>query len=92
MAIFCKEDVKGYYEQPDTWMSVASTTRYALGSNRGSVGANNQYQAKIFEAKTKEVVVLANKFFEEDWVAFKTYFQENPISLLADLEPVKESE
>jgi photosystem II stability/assembly factor-like uncharacterized protein len=89
LAIYGKEDVKGYYEQPETWMSVVGTTRYALGSKRGAIGPNGQNQFAILKQKTDEVVTLANKFFKEDWPVFKTFFEENPISLLAELEPIE---
>jgi hypothetical protein len=88
LAIFGKENMKGYYEQPETWMSIAGTTRYSIGSNRGAIGQNNQNQFKLLVKKTDEVVALANKFFKEDWPAFKTYFEENPISLLTDIKPI----
>jgi hypothetical protein len=89
LAIWGKENMKGYYEQPETWMSVAGSTRYAIGSNRGAISPNNQNQYKIFSKKTDDVVALANEFFTEDWPVFKTFFEENPISLLTDLEAIE---
>ena len=89
LAIFGKEDVKGYYEQPNTWMSKYGQAQYAIGSNRGAIDDNNRIQADQFKVKTEEVVALANKFFAEDWKAFQTYFEENPISLFTELEPVQ---
>jgi photosystem II stability/assembly factor-like uncharacterized protein len=89
LAIWGKENMKGYYEQPETWMSVTGSTRYAIGSNRGAISPNNQNQYKIFSKKTDDVVALANEFFTEDWPVFKTFFEENPISLLTDLEAIE---
>lgn len=89
LAIFGKEDVKGYYEQPNTWMSKYGNTRYATGSNLGAIGDNNRMLAEQFYAKTEDVLEQANAFFAEEWQAFQTYFEENPISLFNEISPIE---
>lgn len=89
LAIFGKEDVKGYFEQTETWFYALGQIGGAAMSNLGAVGENNKVQARQFEQKTAETLTKANKFFTEDWPAFTTYFKENPISLFGQVEPVK---
>ena len=89
LLIFGKENMKGYYEQPDTWQSKYGLVMYAISSNRGAIGENNTLLVADLMKKTQEVVNKANVFFEKDWVAFKTYFQENPISLFGEIEPIQ---
>jgi hypothetical protein len=89
LAIFGKEDVKGYFEQPETWMYSLGQTGWIAMSNLGAIGENNQILAAQFEKKTAETLAKANTFFIRDWPAFTAYFQENPISLFNQVEPVK---
>jgi photosystem II stability/assembly factor-like uncharacterized protein len=89
LAIFGKEDVKGYFEQPETWMHILGQTGWVAMSNLGAIGENNQILAVQFEKKTAETLAKANTFFIRDWPAFTAYFQENPISLFNQVEPVK---
>ena len=80
-AIWGKEDVKGYYEQHETWMTQAGNASYLLSSNLGAIGQNEKHMAEQFRKKTEETVALANKFFSKDWPSFTSYFEQNPISL-----------
>ena len=89
LAIFGKEDVKGYFEQTETWMYALGQTAWPAMSNLGAIGENNRILAQKLEQKTAETVAKANKFFSEDWPTFTKYFEENPISLFGQVEPVK---
>jgi hypothetical protein len=89
LAIFGKEDVKGYFEQTETWMYALGQTAWPAMSNLGAVGENNRILAEKLEQKTAETIAKANTFFTEDWPTFTKYFEENPISLFGQVEPVK---
>ncbi len=89
LAIWGKEDVKGYYEQPDTWMGLAGNATWLLSGNHGKVGDNEKLLAKKIALKTDETLKMANKFFTIDWPIFTSYFKENPISLFKEKEPVE---
>lgn len=89
LAIFGKENVKGYFEQPETWASVYGQTMYALGSNRGAISENNRLQAQQLIMTTQDVINLSNAFFLEDWQKLIAFLQENPISLLNKFDAVQ---
>lgn len=86
LAIFGKENIEGYYEQPNTWESKMGLLGYYNYSNRGRVTGNTQGLAEQFKEKTAEVVEMGNEFFNEDWSAFKEYVDELDLDLFEELE------
>ena len=88
LAIWGKENTKGYYEQPETWQSVMGLTWSLVLSNNGEIGSRDELAVNQLHDKTKEMVTMANTFLLEDWKAFSTYFEQNPISLFQDKDPV----
>ncbi len=89
LAIFGKENIEGYYEQPNTWMSRMGLLGYYNYSNRGSVTGNTRNLATTFKASTEEVIEMANHFFEEDWTAFEMYVSELELDVFEELETME---
>ncbi len=82
--VFGKEDVKGYFDQTETW-------NYALGEvfsyawlNKGKPIQNQEIVLKEFEHTTSKMLDKINTFIAEDWNAFKTFVAENPLPLFED--------
>ncbi|NVK05316.1 MAG: hypothetical protein HWD92_10855 [Flavobacteriia bacterium] len=88
LMIFGKENIEGYYEQPDIWMSKMGM----LGmyeSHRGRIEGTALNAAAIFVKKTEEVVAAAKEFFDEDWAAFESAVREADLSVFSNLEDIE---
>jgi len=82
--VFGKKDVKGYFDQPETW-------NYAMGEvwsyawlNKGRPTQNQEIVLKEFEATTAKALNKINTFIAEDWGAFHTFVNENPIPMFEE--------
>ena len=84
LMIFGKKDVKGYFEQPETWMSYyqrASSFNY--GKN-ASITQSQRLSYAELEQKTREVLNQMDAFNNNDWKNFKQFVKENPLSLFKE--------
>lgn len=89
LAIFGKENIEGYYEQPDIWVSKLGTLGYYNSSNLGRVTGNTRVLADRFVSDTRKVVDLANEFFEEDWSGFRDFIETLDLSVFDEMESVQ---
>ena len=81
LLIFGKKDVKGYYDQPETWMSFyQNAASYSYGKNMG-VTQGQELTIKELEIKTTKLISKSDLIINQDWVDFKQFVQENPLSL-----------
>lgn len=85
LAIFGKENVEGYFEQPEIWSSYLGTMSYHT-SDRGRVTGNAQNAVDQFKEKTQEIIDMANEFFEEDWSAFESEIEDAGLSAFNRIE------
>ena len=82
--IFGKKDTKGYYDQPETWMSYYGK---ASSFGYGPEAAGSQgFELTILEleSKTEEIEKSIVSFINGDWKKFKEFVEENPLSLLKE--------
>ncbi|NVK26548.1 MAG: hypothetical protein HWE14_00825 [Flavobacteriia bacterium] len=85
LAIFGKENVEGYYEQPEIWTSVMGSLGYYNWTNRGRVTSNTRALEAKFKRETEKIIEMANEFFDEDWSAFEAFIQEQNYSVFSEM-------
>lgn len=81
LAIFGKENVEGYYFEPDTWNSKAQELGYYNYMNSGRVTGNTRELAVYFMEDTRELLEMGNTFFREDWAAFLRLVEEFDLNI-----------
>ena len=88
LALYGKENQKGYYEQPDTWSSQFGFFSSYLWSLRGAPSPNVLTQFGHFKKQTEAQIQAINVFLGEPWKSFETFVLEHPIPLTKALTPV----
>lgn len=86
--VFGIEDVKGYFDQPDTWQYKYRELYYGSYSNYGEPLQNEQIMLKEIEILTSNITNKINNFIANDWVEFENYLETNPIVLTKKIDTV----
>jgi len=87
LRLFGKEDVKGYYEQPETWASVNGQFGGYLWSLRGKPSANLLNMHATWEKRTREEMALLQDFLDTDYREFSARIAATPLPLLPSWNP-----
>ena len=87
--VFGIEDVKGYFDQPETWQYSFRELYYGSYSNYGEPLQNQQIMLKEIKALTFNTTAKFNRFISDDWVGFEKYLIDNPIELTKRIETIE---
>jgi len=87
--VFGIEDVKGYFDQPETWQYSFRELYYGSYSNYGEPLQNQQIMLKEIKALTFNITAKFNRFISDDWVGFEKYLIDNPIELTKRIETIE---
>lgn len=82
LRLFGKEDVKGYFEQPETWASVNGQFGGYLWSLHGKPSANTLNMQATWEKRTQEEINLITQFLETDYREFVERIESTALPLL----------
>ena len=82
LRLFGKEDVKGYYEQPETWASVNGQFGGYLWSLRGKPSSNTLNMHATWEKRTREEISLVTQFLDTDYREFTSRIENTALPLL----------
>lgn len=88
LAIFGKENIEGYYAQPETWTSKMGFLGFYNFMNRGMVTGNTILLEDQFKTDTRELIEMGSEFIETDWKKFAEYIAEKDLSLVGEIESV----
>ena len=87
LRLFGKEDVKGYYEQPETWASVNGQFGGYLWSLRGKPSSNTLNMHATWEKRTREEISLVTQFLDTDYREFTSRIENTALPLLPRWSP-----
>ncbi|NDD36421.1 MAG: hypothetical protein EBZ26_08980, partial [Flavobacteriia bacterium] len=82
LRLFGKENVKGYYEQPETWASVNGQFGGYLWSLRGKPSSNTLNMHATWEKRTREEISLVTQFLDTDYREFTSRIENTALPLL----------
>ena len=82
LRLFGKEDVKGYFEQPETWASVNGQFGGYLWSLHGKPSANTLNMQATWEKRTQEEINLITQFLETAYREFVERIESTALPLL----------
>lgn len=86
MSLFGKQEVKGYFEQPETWASTWGSSMWQLTGTKRAWGANHQNIYQQVEKRTAEAVAEVNKFLDGSYQSLLTYLEANPVGVMQTLD------
>ena len=87
--VFGKQNVKGYFDQPETWQYKFNELYYASYSNYGAPLQNQKLMLKEIESLTFKLTAKINTFITEDWETFSNYLMDNPMDVLKKVDAVE---
>ena len=87
LRLFGKEDVKGYYEQPETWASLNGQFGGYLWSLRGKPSPNLMNIHATWEKRTQEEMALLSAFLDTDYREFSERIASTALPLLPSWNP-----
>lgn len=67
---FGKENVKGYYEQPEIWTSKCSRVLMYLGSQVETPSTSSKVLIQNVKEETDKILMKGNRFLQNDWSKF----------------------
>ena len=85
LGIFGEKEVKGYFEQPETWSSTWGSSLWQLLGSQRTWGSNELALYDQLEQRTKEAIDSVNEFLEKDYHALLNYLKENPVDVMVPL-------
>ena len=87
LRLFGKEDVKGYFEQPETWSFLNGQFRGYLWSLRGKPSANVLNIYATWEKRTQEEMAILSAFLDTDYREFSERIASTALPLLPSWNP-----
>ena len=85
LGIFGEKEVKGYFEQPETWSSTWGSSLWQLLCSQRTWGSNELALYDQLEQRTKEAVDSVNEFLEKDYHALLNDLKEHPVDVMVPL-------
>ena len=82
LRLFGKEDVKGYFEQPETWASVNGQFGSYMWSLHGKPSSNTLNMHATWEKRTREEISLVTQFLDTDYREFTSRIENTALPLL----------
>ena len=86
------EDAKGYIDRSKTLRSQLGTLRALISGMEGSPGDNVFTAYTNVKTRVNELIDLTNRFYREDWQAFRSAVEEADPSMFKSFEPIENIE
>ena len=85
LALFGKENVKGYFEQPETWAHINGKFGSYLWQMRGKPTTNLLAIHNLWLEKTTEATIRVQEMLNNDWLALSEQFKtELPVQIFPE--------
>ena len=88
--VFGKENVKGYFDQPETWYSAQGEVMSYAWLNKGKPTQSQEIVLKEFEGTSAKALHKINTFIAQDWEGFKSFVKENPLPMFEEIKTTKD--
>ena len=85
LGIFGEKEVKGYFEQPETWSNQWGSSLWQLLGSQRAWGSNELALYDQIEQRTAQAVDSVNKFLEKDYHALLDYLKDHPVDVMVPL-------
>ncbi len=89
IALFNGEEAKGIRRDPSTVSSRLRTASQYLGSAWGAPGPTQQIALEQAEASLQSALAAVNRFFEQDWPAYRQAVEAANVSFFETYEPLR---
>lgn len=86
LSVFGQKEVKGYFEEPETWSNQWNNSLWQLLSSQRKWGANEQLLFSHLEKRTSEAVEAIQEFLSTEYSGLLDYLEEHPVPLMVPLE------
>ena len=85
LGIFGEKEVKGYFEQPETWSNQWGSSLWQLLGSQRAWGSNELALYDQIEQRTAQAVDSVNKFLDKDYHALLDYLKDHPVDFMVPL-------